>query len=330
MKTKNKRNNKRRILILLLLMTVTAFTLVTSVFAWFTANKVVTVSEIQVNVEAQGGIQISADGTNWKSVIGIPDLTSVNSTTYTSSVNQIPSILKPVSTGKTVNTDGRMEMFLGTVTSNTDGDYILTATQSTEVEGTTGDFVAFDLFFRSDTATDLWLTTNSQVVTPDSTDTGIKNAARVGFVHLGNTAIGSPVATIQGLNAGVSSQVNIWEPNYDVHTAAGVAHARDTYGLTVTETGNASPLAYSGVFAPIAESDNVLVGAATGTTAFVKPVTPDYSTVAGFTTKTQIFSLQQGISKIRIYMWIEGQDVDCENSASGGNTIFNLQITNEL
>ncbi len=329
MSTKSKKNRRRRILGLLLLMFATLGALGMTTFAWFTANKVVTVSPIQVNVEAQGGIQISADGTNWKSVVGIADITAVHGTTYTSSVNQIPPTLRPVSTAKTVDTSGKMEMYLGTVTSNVTGDYILSSTKSTEVEGIAGDFVAFDLFFRADAASQLYLTPNSQITTPDSIDTGIKNAARVAFVHLGNTAIGSGVATIQGLNAGVAAQVNVWEPNYDVHTAAGVAHARDTYGLTVTETGNASPLAYSGVKTEFADTVNLKVGDAVGTTAYVNPVTPDYSTVVGFSAKTQVFSLQQGISKIRIYMWIEGQDVDCENSASGGNAIFNLQLTNE-
>ena len=29
-------------------------------------------------------------------------------------------------------------------------------------------------------------------------------------------------------------------------------------------------------------------------------------------------------------MWVEGQDVDCENNASGGNIDFDLQTTTEL
>ena len=28
-------------------------------------------------------------------------------------------------------------------------------------------------------------------------------------------------------------------------------------------------------------------------------------------------------------MWVEGQDVDCENGASGGNVTYSLQITSE-
>ena len=95
--------------------------LTASTFAWFTANKTVTVSEIQVNVEAQGGIQISADGTKWRSVIGATELISVGSTSYTSAINQIPTTLEPVSTARTMNTSGLMEMYYGTITTNTGG-----------------------------------------------------------------------------------------------------------------------------------------------------------------------------------------------------------------
>lgn len=45
------------------------------------------------------------------------------------------------------------------------------------------------------------------------------------------------------------------------------------------------------------------------------------------TDKVEIFTLQPGITKIRVYCWIEGQDYDCENDASGGNIALNLQIT---
>lgn len=327
MKSKNRRNNRKRSLSLLLLMLFTAVLLSTSTYAWFTANKVVTISPIQVNVEAQGGIQISADGINWRSVISVADLTAVNATTYTASVNQIPETLNPVSSALEVDADGRMEMFYGTVSADGGGVYTLAATQDVEQEGLTGNFIAFDLFFMSDANAQLFLTTNSQIVSADQEDKGIKNAARIAFVHLGTTAIGSSIGTIQGLNAGVTSPVHLWEPNYDVHTAAGVAHAFNTYGQTVTLTGNAAPLAYSGVFAEIPAGANVPVSSAVGTTSYVRPVTPDYATIDGFSTDLQVFSLTQGISKIRIYMWIEGQDVDCENQASGSNIIFNVQFS---
>ena len=42
------------------------------------------------------------------------------------------------------------------------------------------------------------------------------------------------------------------------------------------------------------------------------------------TTLHQMFNLAPGITKFRVYMWVEGQDVDCENSASGAYLTFKL------
>jgi hypothetical protein len=227
-----------------------------------------------------------------------------------------------------------MEMYYGVIGTNSGGDYILTATKSTEEEGTTGKFIAFDLFFKVDTATDIYLTTNSGVRTTDDTDTGIKNASRIGFVVLGNTTSGASVETIQGLNNGTSSNKYIWEPNYDVHTAAAVSHARDTYGVTTTQT-SGSLLPYDGVKAEITSANNVVVrrsdpnAYSSAFSSLFSAVTVNYSTIAGFSTKQKIFSLQTGVTKVRIYMWIEGQDVDCENAASGGTITYDLQITTE-
>ena len=75
----------------------------------------------------------------------------------------------------------------------------------------------------------------------------------------------------------------------------------------------------------------MLLGEATAAkhSSLFKAVTPNYTTVAGFSQYKQIFSLSAGITKVRIYMWVEGQDVDCENSASGGSITFDLKISTE-
>lgn len=332
---RRRKRNPKRLLILLIALFFTTVMFTTTTYAWFTANKTVTVNTLTVNVAAQNGIQISADGTNWKSIVQTDDLRGVHTTTYTNSVNQIPESMEPVSTIGNIDSNGRMEMYYGVVASNAStGQYILTATKEEDVDGNTGKYIAFDLFFKVDAATDIYLTTNSGVRVPDANDTGIRNAARIGFVVLGNTAAGSSIATIQGLNAGTTASKYIWEPNYDIHTPAAVSHARDVYGETTTETGG-SPLAYSGVKAPISADDNVLLNVegatqySTRNSAFFADVTPAYKTIDGFSEKPQIFSLAAGVTKVRIYMWVEGQDVDCENSASGGNIKFDLQITTE-
>ena len=338
---RNKERRKRRkyrLLILLLLLCGTGIMLATSTYAWFTSNKNVSVNPIKVNIEAKNGIQISADGTNWKSIVQTSDLSAVHATTYTASVNQIPEILEPVSTGGVPDANGYLPMYYGTVvtseSSANNGEYIITAEKSTEVDGTgessTGKFIAFDLFFKVTKDTDLYLVSGSGATTSDTTDTGIKNASRIGFVVEGNTTSGDTLANIQALNGGTSAPVYIWEPNYDVHTAAGVANAKDVYGQTTTVTGG-SALTYSGIIDEITTDNDILLGEATEDTdsTLFKTVAPTYKTVQGFTNYTQIFGLKAGVTKMRIYMWVEGQDVDCENNASGGSITFDLKLSTE-
>ena len=37
--------------------------------------------------------------------------------------------------------------------------------------------------------------------------------------------------------------------------------------------------------------------------------------------------LAAGITKVRVYMWIEGQDIDCENNASGTDITYNIELS---
>ena len=231
-------------------------------------------------------------------------------------------------------------MYYGVVETSTssanNGEYILTATKTTEIdnnirtgaEADTAKFIAFDLFFKVNADTKVYLQAGSGVLNADPADNGIKNASRIAFVNLGNTADGSELSSIQGLNAGTSSTVTIWEPNYDIHTAAGVANANDVYGIPTAQA-NGELIPYSGIIAPVAASDDILLGEATQTkdsTKF-KTVTPGKATTAAFDTNVELFTLSKGITKIRIYMWVEGQDVDCENNASGGKISFDLKIS---
>ena len=68
-------------------------------------------------------------------------------------------------------------------------------------------------------------------------------------------------------------------------------------------------------------------GTDTTNTAEVTPnvVTPE--TYAG--EYQQVVRLEAGVTKIRVYMWIEGQDVDCENNASGTDISYNVQLSTQ-
>ena len=360
MAKKKKRNQRKRVFILIIALFFTTVLFATSTYAWFTANKTVKVERLQVNVEAQNGIQISVDAINWKSLVQKDDIIGASST-YGGSVNQVPEKLEPVSTIGELDATGKMKMYYGTVGSDdTTGEYTLTAEKSTEVRTTAaqasshtaaGKFITFDLFFKVTDTSPLKLKPTSGV-SAQGTDTGIKNAARIAFVILGNESSDTSPTDLQALGAYSGTgddtrDVKIWEPNYDTHTGEAVNHAYSTYKYSVNQTGN-SRLKYYGVKDQIPANPPVFVKTdMTDTTADYKAtygtyfddVDIDYDTETSWqcpnptaenpctSADYAIFSLAPGVTKIRMYMWIEGQDVDCENDASGGTINFDLEIT---
>ena len=92
-KKKNKKTKKLRSLVLILFLTIIMFG--TSTYAWFTANRVVRIESIDVHVETSDGLQISTNGTTWKSVITTDD---IKNGAYSGANNFIPDSLDAVST----------------------------------------------------------------------------------------------------------------------------------------------------------------------------------------------------------------------------------------
>ena len=132
--TEEEEFDKKKLKYLLILLLFTAILLSTTTYAWFTSNRVVSVNTLNVKVKAEGSLEISADGTNWKPGINQDEIIAVNSTTYPGSTNQLPTLIEPVSTNGSLDGNGFMQMYLGEVRSNAGGDYIITSTKSVETE----------------------------------------------------------------------------------------------------------------------------------------------------------------------------------------------------
>ena len=321
-----KKRRQKKLVLMILLLLVTGVMLGTSTYAWFTSNKTVNVNNIKVNVAAQNGIQISVDGTSWKSIVQSDDIKGATAK-YAAAVNQIPTAIEPVSTVGKMGADGKMEMFHGVIDTNEGGDYILTATKSVETPNNdTGKFIAFDLFFRVTKDTSLYLTSNSGAKYTGDKIPGIENASRFAFLVLGNTNSGSSPDVIQSMRG--NQGVYIWEPNYDVHSNGGVRNAYDTYGIVVNNSGNGAIL-YDGIVSDIKSDEGILIGKANSQMYpnLFKRVNVDYLTGANFTNSVSIFGLKSGITKVRVYIWLEGQDVDCENNSSVGNIDFMFELS---
>ena len=328
--SKKKRKNKLSSLILLLLLT--AVMLSTATYAWFTANKTVQINSIDVNVATSSGLQISTDATNWKTQIANSDITAP--VAWSSNLNQFPNQLTPTSTAGAVDgTSGHLNMFSGTVGTDGGGNFTLTSAALTEAKTTTGSFIAFDIFLRTETAGPIYLTTDANVVTKiGSEDKGLKNASRVAFVQQGNADSTTAPETLQALKTGYDgtgvkdTDVKIWEPNADVHTTYGVSAANEYYAKTTTVGPGAATLAYDGVQAAIGTGIKLNEANATANATYFKPVST-VATIATPVAYSNIFTIKAGVTKIRVYMWVEGQDVDCENNASGSDITFHVVLS---
>ena len=321
-------NNRKKILTAFLMLIVTAISLTTASYAWFTENTTVTVDSIDVNVSAANGIQVSVDAVNWKANISTTDITT---NAYTGNTNQLPNQIVPVSTIGDVDTaTGFMKMYKGSIEADasTAHGYRLVAEQSVEKAGTTGDFIAFDLFLLTTQATTVYLTTSSDVVAT-AANTGLKNAARVAFLYEGSAVTGASASAIALKGAASHGEGNnnlIWEPNSNAHKAGGISQANN-YGETKFTATTIVPN-YYGIKAPIAA--NPAVDYQSKVDTYFAQVTPDIQTPEGNTANGEyktLFNLAAGINKIRIYGWVEGQDYDCENNASGSNIVYNIQIS---
>lgn len=331
MKKENKKKNRKIFLSLIVILFV-GIVLTASTYTWFTANQTVRVEQLDVNVTASNGLQVSVDAQDWKTLITKDDILGA-SNTYTAAVNQIPAgDTAPVSTAGEIDTGtGFINMYRGELTDEGDlGRLTLSADQVTETNGTDGDFIAFDLFFQTNQVMPIQLTSASSVVA-SGLDTNIQNAARVAFLPQGNVAAGADPEEAQALKAVSNTDLKIWEPNYDAHTDSAIQHAEDNYGMVEADDITGRQVKYFGLKAEIAPGSNIEQDSEdptyfTDMSASGKLI---YSPASGIPTTQflNVFTLQPGITKVRIYMWVEGQDIDCENNASGGGLGFNLQFS---
>ena len=357
MKT-TKKQKKSNLKVSLLLLLLAAVLLISSTYAWFIANNTATISTINVKVETVEGIQISVDAQAWKNTITNADITGAGST-YTAAVNQLPGILKPVSSGaQSANvTSSQLDMFDVTAVDSTEtsgsnvGRKKMVATKTTDTHGTTGNYITFDVFFnlQSTEAKDLYITPNSKVVwdsvragsdanTAYQTDKGLQNASRIAFMVF-NNATTADATTAQGWtysDGSANSAFVLWEPNADAHTTAAIENAVVDAPYDVPHMNRADlegeskkvPLPYSGVKAAFDAEQNVYYWNATAANyaSNLQAITPQIATNAANATRQKLVTLKPGVTKMRIYMWIEGQDIDCYTGASGTYLNWDLQF----
>lgn len=311
---------KRRTIIYLYVLFALLVLLVTASYTWFSLSRTPRVSSMEMNVSASVGIQLAetydAEDEAWGQVLDFQNLIGEE------------TILQPASWS------ARQNSFV-TAYYGTDGRTIqnkftlLTDEQNANRSDEHAYYVKGTFYARSDTAvsvslgeavevnegvntagtyvigTPVW---NDQRILHEDGGFGAETAIRVGLRI-------TPIDALTG-RAYDASEFYIYEPNYDVHMDENIT------GDVITESvdgGNYEDTAYM-----------IYQTASTWTEAY--PVQRDVTvkSLGEFVSDTYLFSLEADeMVKIDLYIWLEGQDVDCTNLIDEAQIVANVQFDAE-
>lgn len=304
-----KKTVKRRAFVsAIAMLIVSAIALTSSTFAWFSMSKKATVEQMDLSVTSPEGILVSANANAWTSALTVDQIfpeegSNDRMNAYDGNHNLLPGDLKPVSCAFRRYNDGYPSFYGGSLNDQGTGRFTL-INQRTSTADAAG-FVAFDLFIK--------LAENKTVYFDESTfeDTsGQKTltSLRVAFQQMQTFPITTDAETITSTNVnGTTKMLEVDAINRsDDAAASGKANGKETTYY----------LDYDGI---ISVNDDYVLPLSTQTSATL--ITGDQNRSA------KSFNLNAGITKMRIYIWIEGNDIDCRNSIGGGTLAVNLAFT---
>lgn len=292
--TKRNHSAKKKLISAIAMLTVSAVTLSTATYAWFTMNKTVTVTGMEVRTTVSSNLLISPDGTLTSTV------KNAESTFTTSDTTQIKAWLQPASSDTAATTN-----FWYTLNANADGS---------KSAGNYTDYDSVGLGAATDTSTyankfsEEYGVTKTQVTDFGATTT--PNNAAVGYVDY--------IFQLKATNT-TGSEEKIYL------TDLKLTYGKDTDGdkafrtavfceeLSSAFTGDITLTAanFKGIYAP-ASADNHTAGAAvssaTGTTAITNFMNGDSDPA------TELATISAGATKyykVVVRLWIEGEDTTC-------------------
>ena len=301
---------KRTFISAIAMLIVSAIVLTSSTFAWFSMAKRVEVEEMSLNITSPDGVQLSGNASAFTTSLTLADLkgeTAARWAAYAGNINNFPELLKPSSSS--MRAVRALPVFYeGSI--NDAGKLSAVKVDSDVGSG----YVAFDLFVQ--VGKDMPVYWDETTITCED-NPEVVSAMRVGIVNCGTVTPKAEAGQILPVypNTHDNRGCAMYQPQHNQHTdASGYedgATVPDVYLISAFE--NINP---NGNGKNITMGNTNLSGAASGT-----KVTDDNKATEAY------FNAKAGINRIRVYLWMEGNDVDCENSVAGATLGFNLVLT---
>lgn len=324
----NRKNKKRAFVTSIIMLIISAIVLTSSTFAWFVMGDKAEIEQMDLKLySTDGGFEISANATDvsWRNYLtlgnifdnmeetapeGHEDLVNPALDAYSGNRNMLPELLIPASSSFNSFGDyGYPDIYRATI--HPDGS--AQVSKVTEVVGTDKDgvnkagIVAFDVFFKSPTAQtiDFGQTEIKKIdskADPKGTDDPT-TTIRYALVPMGTSPVGTAAGTIQQLQGASAAKVTIAEAESLKRSIDGASKGGHGEGhITTVPLNSTSP-----------------------TTAYLKDQIINDGTAAPqgkvywSDDEKKTFDLDAGITKVRFYIWAEGNDVDCRESIASSD-----------
>lgn len=300
---------KRTFISAIAMLVVSAIVLTSSTFAWFSMAKRVEVQTMELNITSPDGVQLSGNANAFTTMLTLADLkgeTTARWAAYEGNQNNFPELLSP-SSSVFDTTKALPKFFSGSIDD-------LGKINATEVlSDVASGYVAFDVFVK--VSQDQKVYWNETTITcGDNED--VVSAMRVALVNCGTVAPKAESEAILGtLPANpFQNRTVMYAPNSTNHSdASGYADGAIVPDLYIssafsnrTPTGNGKNIMQEGQYTSTFKGTSV-----TDTTK----------------AENAYFNAVSGINRVRVYLWMEGNDVDCANDVAGATIGFNLVFT---
>lgn len=304
--------------------------LIFSSYAWFSMNLNIKIKTFNMVVAKNSDLTISFDGINFDRSIEITKSNIYDNLgeLYPNYLTQWPANgLIPVSSPGLPHSDThKFDMFEtnGVLYRRREKDrgFIRTSKAEENKPREFNYYLAFDIFVKNDTGSpsddNFYLDSTTDLYAPGEIDEemlGLVNSFRVGIVKVGSVGLDASVDAIQNIACNNNCQFLIYEPNSKYHTPLSIEKAKK-YGVDLVDGQDFPTYAYHKEGGPIYVANTV-----SGSDS----IDPEHFIVQETFTEEQIddpiFTIPNGITKFRIYVWIEGQDIDSLETNSKGTEV---------
>ncbi len=323
-----------------------AVLLIFSTYAWLSTALNVHINTFKMQVSKNSGLTISLDGINFGSYVEISADTLIHELegVYPSNTNQwAGSGLIPVSTmGARNNNTPRFDIYIsGGVryrSRNKTNGFVTVELYDEKEASEYNRYIAFDIFLKNDSGSpisdNLYMDETSFIeLDPEPEDgeevgeemDGLVNSLRVGFLKMGTVPKKSPANIVQGITCNNDCKTIIYEPNSTKHSALSIERAAN-FGVDLVDGEPYPTFAWKDGSGQTVYIKNTISGSPL--------LDPKYfalqNTIKESDFTSPLFKIPDGITKVRVYLWVEGQDIDSlETNSTGAELIVSIDLSKD-